>query len=221
MEEDMSQLVVTLIVLMLPGIIAAIIADKITFHAKWDSFKFGLYSLVLGVLSYGGLQAVWVFIDIFRAGGVPTQWTWLGIWQAALKAETSVNSIEVFWAAVLALPVALIASFCINHKIFNKVARFFGVSTKYGDENLFSYFMGGKDIDWIYIRDKPDDLTYEGHVVSYAENASCHEVVLAEVKVYRYSDSEFLYEVPFVYLCKPFGSIVIESIPKSHWSTIP
>ncbi|SED31899.1 hypothetical protein SAMN04490185_3248 [Pseudomonas frederiksbergensis] len=217
----MSQLVVTLIVIMLPGIIAAIVSDKITFHEKWDSFRFGLYSLVLGVLSYGGLQAGWLFIDILRAWGVPAQWTWLGIWQAALKAETSVNAIEVFGAAVLALPIALFASFCINHKLFNKLARFFGVSTKYGDENLFSYFMGGKDITWIYVRDKPDDLTYEGHVISYAENSSCHEVVLAEVKVYRYSDSEFLYEVPFVYLCKPFGSIVIESIPKSQWSNIP
>lgn len=216
----MSQLVVTLIVIMLPGIIAAIISDKITFHAKWDSFKFGLYSLVLGVLSYGGLQASYLLIDIVRAGGLPVQWTWLGIWQAALKAEAGVNAMEVFFAAVFAFPVALIASFCVNHKIFNKTARLLGVSTKFGDENLFSYFMGGKDVDWIYIRDKPDDLTYEGQVISYAENPSCHEVVLADVKVYRYSDSEFLYEVPFVYLCKPFGSIVIESIPKSQWSNI-
>ena len=216
----MSQLVVTLIVIMLPGIIAAIISDKITFHAKWDSFKFGLYSLVLGVMSYGGLQISYLLVDIVRAGGLPVQWTWLGIWQAALKTEASVNAVEVFFAAVFALPVALIASFCVNHKVFNKIARFFGVSTKFGDENLFSYFMGGKDVVWIYIRDKPDDLTYEGQVISYAENPSCHEMVLADVKVYRYSDSEFLYEVPFVYLCKPFGSIVIESIPKSQWSNI-
>ena len=217
----MSQLVVTLVVIMFPGIISAIISDKITFHQKWDSFKFSLYSLVLGVMSYVGLQAGWLLFDMYRAGGIPTQWTWLGIWQAALKAESSVNSIEVFCATAFALPVALIASFCVNHKIFNKIARLLRVSTKFGDENLFSYFMGGKDVDWIYIRDKPDDLTYEGQVISFAENPSCHEMVLADVKVYRYSDSEFLYEVPFVYLCKPFGSIVIESIPQSQWSNTP
>lgn len=217
----MSQLVVTLIVIMLPGIIAAIISDKITFHAKWDSFKFGLYSLVLGVLSYVGLQAFQLVVDLVRAEGIPTQWSWLGIWQAALKAETGVNASEVFWATAFAFPVALVSSFCINYKVFNRVARRLGVSTKFGDENLFSYFMGGKDVDWIYIRDKPDDLTYEGQVISFAENPSCHEVVLADVKVYRYSDSEFLYEVPFVYLCKPFGSIVIELIPKSQWSQTP
>lgn len=216
MEENMSQLVVTLIVIMLPGIIAAIISDKITFHSKWDSFKFGLYSLVLGVLSYAGLQGFYLIVDVFQAKGFPAQWSWLGIWQAALKAESGVNSVEVFWATAFAFPVALISSFCINHKIFNKAASRLGVSTKFGDENLFSYFMGGKDVNWIYVRDKTDDLTYEGQVISFAENPTCHEVVLAEVRVYRYSDSEFLYEVPFVYLCKPFGSIVVELIPANQ-----
>lgn len=216
MEEVMTQLVVTLIVIMLPGIIAAIVSDKITFHSKWGAFKFGLYSLVLGVLSYAGLQGFYLIFDIIRAGGLPVQWSWLGIWQATLKAEAGVNSNEVFWATVFAFPVAFLSSFCINHKIFNKAARHLGVSTKFGDENLFSHFMGGKDVDWIYVRDKADDLTYEGQLISFAENPTCHEVVLADVRIYRYSDSEFLYEVPFVYLCKPFGSIIIEVVPANQ-----
>ncbi|QZC96982.1 hypothetical protein K2E96_14355 [Pseudomonas sp. ERGC3:05] len=144
----MSQLVVTLIVIMLPGIISAIISDKITFHSKWDSFRFGLYSLVLGVFSYAGLQLFHLALDVISAKGFPDHWSWLGIWQAALKAESSINAVEVFCATVFALPVALLASFCINHKVFNKIASWLGVSTKFGDENLFSYFMGeGRKLD--------------------------------------------------------------------------
>jgi hypothetical protein len=39
----MNQLVVSLVVILMPGIIAAIISDKLTSHSKWDSFKFAQF----------------------------------------------------------------------------------------------------------------------------------------------------------------------------------
>ena len=61
----MNQLVVSLVVILMPGIIAAIISDKLTSHSKWDSFKFALYSLVLGVLTYAMLQIFVYLYDLF------------------------------------------------------------------------------------------------------------------------------------------------------------
>jgi hypothetical protein len=211
MENAMSQFAVTLIAVMFPGIISAIVADKITSHSKWDSFKFGLYSLVLGILAYALLQALSLVFDLFVDDGFSSRWNWLTIWDRAAKADAIVNPYEVGWAAVLAFPVAFAASFSVNYKVFNKIASFLKISKKFGDENLFSYFMNGDGIDWVYIRDRAADLTYEGQVMSFAENTTCHEVVLANVKVYNYTTSELCYEVPFIYLCKAFGEIVIES----------
>lgn len=211
MDGIMSQFVVTLIVIMFPGIISAIVADKITNHSKWDAFKFGLYSLVLGILCYALLQALSLVFDFFVDEGLSSRWNWLSIWGRASREDVGINQYEVGLAVVLAVPVAFMASSCINYKIFNKLAGALKVSSKFGDENLFSYFMNGGDIDWVYIRDRNSQLTYEGQVMSFGENESCHEIVLANVKVYTYANSKLCYEVPYMYLCKPFGEIVIES----------
>mgnify|MGYP001198493574 CR=1 FL=1 len=208
----MNQLAVTLVVLLLPGIIAAIVFDKITSHSKWDAFKFGLYSLVLGIICYSLEQLICWGADIVRTISKPLEWSILTIWNSALKTESSLSAIEVCVAVLLSLPVAFIASYLMNHKVFNKLAGRLGVSQKFGDENLFSYFMNGKDVAWVYVRDKESGMTYSGDVVSFAENGTCHEVVLADVRVYSYEESDFLYSVQSLYLCRPFGSIVIEAI---------
>lgn len=208
----MNQLAVTLVVLLLPGIIAAIIFDKITSHSKWDAFKFALYSLVLGIFCYSLLQAICWGADIVRCITAPLTWSFLSIWNSALQTESSLRAIEVCFAVVLSAPVAFFCSYLVNHKVFNKLASRMGVSQKFGDENLFSYFMNGVDVVWVYVRDRDAALTYSGQVVSFAENNSCHEIVLGSVRVYAYENSEYLYEVANVYICRPLGSLVVESI---------
>lgn len=212
MEDLMNQLAVSLVVILLPGIIAAIVFDKITSHSKWDAFKFGLYSLVLGIICYSALQALCWGADLVKAITGPLEWSYLAIWNGALKTESSLRATEVCFAVALSLPVAFAASFLVNHKVFNKLASKMGVSYKFGDENLFSYFMNGRDVEWVYIRDREANMTYEGLVISFAENGTCHEVVLGNVKVYEYETSTYLYEVDSIYLCKEFGKLVVEAI---------
>ena len=52
----MSQLLIIVVVVLLPGILSASIAGKLPIHLPWDSFKFTLYALVFGVLNYSLLQ---------------------------------------------------------------------------------------------------------------------------------------------------------------------
>lgn len=55
----MSELAVVIGIILFPGIIATVIADKLVVHVRpWGSFKYSLYAFVLGVMSYVGLQAV-------------------------------------------------------------------------------------------------------------------------------------------------------------------
>lgn len=210
----MNQLVVTIIVILLPGIIATVICDKITVHSKWTLFKFSLYTLVLGVFSYTTLQLVYLVLDVFYACGFSSaKWSYLKVWSNATSETPTIPWTEVFLAVVLSFPVAFLVAYLINHKIFNKFAQKIKVSSKYGDENLFSYYLNAKEIDWVYVRDKSQNITYQGRVVSYSENDHIQELVLSEVTVYRYEDSAKFYSVPTIYLCKKMGSFVIEAIP--------
>ena len=211
----MNQFVVTLVVILIPGIIAAIISDKITVHSKWNAFKFGLYAMILGLSAYAGLQLFFYVVDLFKACSfnIPS-WSHLNVWSSAISENHKIVASEVVYAAILSLPTAFFASFLINYKIFNKLAKRLKLSSKYGDENLYSYYLNAKEIDWVYVRDIENNLTYQGRIESYAENDRMQEMVLYDVTVFRYQDSIQLYSVPTIYLTKEMGKFIIEAIPK-------
>lgn len=211
----MDQLLVTLIVILVPGIIAAVICDKITVHSKWNSFKFSLYALILGLIAYAGLQLIYYVIDVIKAYPVNVEaWTHLKIWITVVSNSQNIPADEIVSATLLSLPVAFLASFLVNYKVFNKLAKKIKVSSKYGDENLYSYYLNAKEIDWVYVRDIENNLTYRGRIESYAENDHMQELVMYDVTVFRYEDSAELYSTPTVYLSKEMGKFIIESTPK-------
>jgi uncharacterized membrane protein len=145
----MDQFLATLIVVLFPGIIAAVICDKITVHSRWTSFKFSLYAFVLGIFSYIVLQFIY---PIFKGIGTcfkAMKWEYLEIWKTPFAANPRIPVDEVILATVLSLPVAFFAAYVINRKIFNKISQKIGVSSKYGDENLYSYYLNAREIDWI------------------------------------------------------------------------
>lgn len=212
----MNQLIVTLIVVLLPGIVAAVICDKITVHSKWTPFKFGVYAFVLGVFSYASLQMLYYIFDVIsNCSFNPEQWSHLKTWDATVSDNPSIPALEITFATLFALPTSFIAAFFINHKVFNKISQWLKVSSKYGDENLFSYYLNADEIDWIYVRDKKNNLTYQGRIVSYSEAETMQELVMSEVTVFRYEDSAELYSVPTIYLTKSTGKFVIEAVPEN------
>lgn len=211
----MNQFVVTLIVILIPGIIAAVICDKITVHSKWNAFKFGLYALILGLFAYAGLQVIFYTWDVIKSCSLDvSSWSHLHVWSSTVSEKHNISANEVVYATMLSLPVAFFASFLINYKVFNKLAKKLKVSSKYGDENLYSYYLNAKEIDWVYVRDIENNLTYQGRVESYAENDHMQELVMYDVTVFRYKDSVHLYSVPTIYLTKEMGRFIIEAIPK-------
>jgi len=217
----MNQLVIVLIIVLLPGIVATVLCDKLTTHSKWDSFKFGLYSLVLGLFTYSIVQLIFYIysyitnVDFSQSIGIsPAAWHHLDVWKFAYEIKPKINPIEICIALFMSPFVALFATIVVNYKLINKFAGYLGITTKYGDENLFSYYLNSKEIDWIYVRDIENNLTYQGRVLSYSENDKIQELVLYEVSVYSYDDSEFSYSLPTIYLSKGLGEFIIEEIPK-------
>ncbi len=223
MDDLVNALAIAIAVVLFPGVIACLICDKITVHSpKWGSFKYSIYSFVFGVLSYVLLQALfsishWVSVLLCFVKSSPPEL--LNVWTIVTKQTTSIDLSEVFFATLLAPVVASTASFIVNHKVINKIAQKLHISSKYGDENLFSFFLNAKEVDWVYVRDKSGELSYRGRIVSFSETDSMQEIVLSEVTVFEYETSEELYSVPLIYLSKPMGSFVIEGTPTFSMET--
>lgn len=211
----MNQLLITVSIILFPGLISVVICDKLVVHPKWSSFKFILYSFILGVSSYGLLQLIiWFRCFLHPYSFFVGPFTNLEIWSYAIKTQPVIKGWEVIFSTICSIPVAMIASFIVNHKIINKIGKYFNITEKYGDENLFSYYVGAKEIDWVYVRDKQRGLTYQGRVFLSSENDNIQELLLSNVTVYNYEDSQKLYTVPTIYLTRRAGRFIIEAIPE-------
>lgn len=208
----MNELAVLIGIILFPGLISAIVVEKITTRSRpWGALKYGMYSFIFGLISYTTLQVIMLIKQgLFEK---PINYSYLSVWGFIFDPKTQFLLADVFWATIIAMPIGIVVAAIINHKLVNKLARFFHASFKYGDENLFSYFLNARDTDWIYVRDKENGLTYQGRVLSYSENQHFQELVLFDVTVYGYDDSSEYYSVPKLYLSRPIGEFKIESVP--------
>lgn len=196
-----SELTIRIILLILPGAIAALIIEKLTVHKPWDTFRFIFYSTLMGFVTYLTYQAYYFLVvssDI------------LSFWKAITDNKVSISIREILYASLIAIPIGFIGSVVIQYKVINKIANFLKVSNKYGDDNLFYHFLNLNEVQWLWVRDSDQDITYEGFLQYYNETDSLREIVLSEVKVFRSSDSEFIREAPYIYLTFSPDRFVIE-----------
>ena len=201
----MSELTIKLIIILIPGAIATLIFGKLILHKDWSSFRFVLYSILFGVVSYILLQLFINGLNLFKEN----KFSELTVW-SNLSDASSIPYKEVGFASISSIIIAFLASMVENRKVINRTAQFFGISGKYGDENLYSNFLSSKEIEFVYLRDIKNQLTYHGWVKSFSENDNISEIRLGEVAVYNYSDSQLLYEVDEVYLSLNKQEIIIE-----------
>ena len=208
----MNEFAVLIGIIIFPGLISAIVVEKITTRTNpWGVLKYGMYSFILGLISYTVLQAITLIWQALFDN--PVNYGHLSVWEFVFNPKAKFLLSDVFGATIIAMPIGIVIAAIINHKLLNKLARFFRVSFKYGDENLFSYFLNAIDTDWVYIRDKEQGLTYQGRILSYSETEHFQELVLVDVTVYGYTDSVEYYSVPKLYLSRPLGEFRIESVP--------
>ena len=103
----MNQLSIMIIVLLLPGILSTIIADKLTVHSKWDSFKFSLYALVFGLASYSTLQIlIWginIASSFINQSNIRIES--LAFWTIINGNSIGIIPSEVILATLLAIPI--------------------------------------------------------------------------------------------------------------------
>lgn len=200
---DISSLTIKIIILLIPGLISYFIYKRITNRqTKRSDLMFISISILLGTLSYLALQ---IFCFKFNCLGYENLRTF-----ELLATSTTIPYQEVFGASLFGIIIAYLFTFIDSYNIVNKIAIKIKASNKVNDENLFSIFLGDKDISWIYIRDIKNSLTYRGWIYSFSENEEDREVVLKEVTVYTYPEAIKLYDIASIYLNFKSENIIIE-----------
>lgn len=197
---EISELTLKLIIILIPGAIATRIYQKVTIHEKWTSFQFVVNSIVFGGFSY---LLTGFFIDLcYDDKRLVKFWSNLPVEEIPydLVGKTCI-------AGVL---IGLFISALDHYKLVNWFAKKIKISTKYGDENLYSYFLNGKSVKEVYIRDLDNNSTYHGLIDSYSEQDDFCEIVLYDVVVYDNETGEKAYSIDKIYLSRPKRNITIE-----------
>jgi len=197
---EISELTLKLIILLIPGAIACVIYEKITIHKKWNAFPFVANSILFGASSY--IIAQLIFNLIGNDSTFDNFWSNLPTKEIPYKA---VNK-----SSIIAVILSLICAALDYHKVLNNFAKRLKITNKYGDENLYSYFLNAKNVDEVYVRDIKNNITYHGIIDAFSETSEFKELVLRDVKVYSYDKSKFMYTIEKVYLSRPKDDIIIE-----------
>jgi hypothetical protein len=195
----LTELTIKIIIIVSPGIITSLIIQYLTISKKQSDFKFAIVSIVFGLVNYLVLQFLyWTqqLICVHQEESFRLLRT---------LEELSAVSNKIYWgeviiAIILSIVLGFVYSYMDHHKVINKLGWFFNVTNKYGSENAYSYFLNFRDLDYVYIRKVSDDLTYRGKVSIFSEKENVREVILEDVTVYRYCDSEYLYDIDKIYL---------------------
>jgi hypothetical protein len=201
----MSELTLKLIIILIPGAISTIIYGKLILHKDWSSFKFVLYSILFGTFSYFILQLIINISNQCLCFEIPD----LSLWES-ITDSSNIPYLEVLFSSFISIITPFFVAYIQNRKVINYIGQRLGISNKYGEENLFSMFLNEKEVEWIYLRDIKNNLTYHGWVKSFSESETISEIRLCDVTVYEYKSSDELYEVKEIYLSLNKHEIKIE-----------
>jgi len=204
---DISEFGFRLLLLFLPGILCAYIVDSLTVHSPRQPFCFLLRSFVLGAFSY---LIYWAVItlgvaivpQIFPAGIIFDK--------ALTDPKVQVSFKEIIYACGSAVFLGGFLTLASRHKWGNRLARWIGLTKKFGELDVWGYMLNSADVEWVTVRDHANDLVFDGWVQAFSDNSRDAELLLRDVSVYRNSTGERLYQLGLLYVSRERETISIE-----------
>ena len=209
---ELSALTLRVLLLFFPGVICALIVRALTNRRERATPEFLIDSFVLGVGTYLLLAGIRSGCAVFtRLVGWPSP-PEVTFFDVLINDGGRISWGEIFLSAVVAVLLGGMLSAIANHHGVHRVAERLGISRKFGDPDVWSYFLNSPDILWVAVRDVATDTVYEGEVEAFSDTGATPELLLRRVKVSRSSTDAKLYECDRVYLSRDRSSLVVEQL---------
>lgn len=206
---EISDLALKVVLALVPGLMGALLIERLTIHKSWSSFRFTLYAFLVGIFVYSIMQGALELLQLVVAHEKT-----LTFWSVVRNdAAVQLDPVEVVIASAIAIVIGSIVSLVTTRKVLHRLARRIGLTDKFGDESLFYFYLNSPAVSWVRISVASEGKTYEGLTSSFSEDQGRREVALTCVKVYRSEDSAELYSLESVYLSMDSSNLVIEAPP--------
>jgi hypothetical protein len=209
---ELSALTLRVVLLFFPGVVCALIVRALTNRRERATPEFLIDSFVFGFATY-------LLLAGFRSGctAIARLGGWPGpprvtFFDVLMNEGARISWGEIALSALIAILLGAVVSAVVNHHVLFRVAERFGISRKFGDPDVWSYFLNSPDILWVAVRDVATDTVYEGEVEAFSDTGLAPELLLRRVKVSRSSTDTKLYDCDRVYLSRDRSSLVVEQI---------
>lgn len=202
---QLSEFAFRIILLFIPGLISFIIVDNLTVHKEYKLHMITIYSLVLGFLCY---ITYYILINIICS----TFKINLSVYFINIinHNEVVLNLNEIIYVSILSVLLGLVFTFIINYKIIFRIAQILKISNKIGDIDVWSYIMNLKIPEWVVIRDRENNIMYEGWIQAFSDSTGKDEIFLRDVIVYENLTGDEMYRIPGLYLPRNRSKLIIE-----------
>ncbi len=217
----MSEFVLYMMLVFLPGIIAYQIFDLLTEHQEYKLHEIIIYAFLFGGISYfvyfifGNIFSVVIhLIPIYEP-----KWTFTFHFLDALKNPQNAEYGEILVVSLLSILVGIGITIIKTHRWLYRIAENplgwliksnVWISKKHGELDTFTYLMDATKDSWVIIRDIEDNFAYSGSIYSYSAGHERNELFLTDVIVYDNATGEKIMSSPGIYLSKPKEKYIIE-----------
>ena len=203
---NFTEFMFKLLFIFLPGIIYSFMVDALTMHPPRDRFFFILKSFIAGMVTYSVLYGFLLIPEIWKES-YSMKFTFL---RSIFDKSITPDFREIFFACLISIVLAILATFTINYKLGHKLAQRFKISNKYGEMDVWGFLFNLNQIKFVTVRDHNNNLMFDGWVRAFSDNSKEAEVYLIDVDVYTNDDATKLYHVDSLYLARKREDISIE-----------
>jgi hypothetical protein len=198
---EITELVWKLFLILMPGVIATLMVNQLSSKKITSVFFFIIYSALFGIITFIIMEILYSIGIIFSNDWKYLQLgTNLDIWDNIYDNSNKYNRIEIFISYVLSVPLGLLYGYIDLKKWPNKIFKYFKWTDRYGDDDVWSFYLNLPETDWIYVRERTTNLTYFGKIRAFSDSEVKREILLADVEVYKTDDWEKLYNLKSIFL---------------------
>jgi Family of unknown function (DUF6338) len=203
MNLSVSTLFFELALIFIPGFVWMKIHSRYGFKGEKTQFDLILNAFIFGVLSYTVLYLV------YRYKGWPLRLFELDVDNKRLLQPELFP--EILFAVAISIVGGVLSLYFENHKLFTRFVQTIGATKTYGDEDVWDFVFNSSSsaVNFVHLRDFEQRVTYAGFVEVFSESGQLREIVLRDVIVYDFEQTE-MYRVPRLYLAREREGIHIE-----------
>ena len=185
---EITNLTIRIILLGLPGLICYYIIEKLTEPKKSDYLLKIIEIIVYSFVSYS-------LLELFS---LPFSYK-VKFLSCLVNLDTTIVWFEIILSSFISIMLGSILSYLFNNSKFYKMARQLRITKKYGDIDVWAYIFNSEENFYITIRDKEKNMIYQGYPKAFSKEHKEGEMLLQNVNVYNYEDSNFLYNCNSMY----------------------